>query len=127
MSGKWKYHQSTGELNRGDSFFAIGYSGNPEHKNDTASEGLRSKGPVPRGVYRMFYVYKKHPKLGSYAIALKPVGHRALGRSDFMVHADSVRNPGTASHGCIIMPLEVRKSMAACVGSGDDSELIEVI
>ena len=127
MKSKWNYYQNSGELFRDGKLVAVGYSGDPKHKNMTEHEGLRSKGPIPRGLYRMFYVYKKHPKLGPYAIALRPVGHNCLGRSGFMVHADSIRNPGAASQGCIIMPSDVRRLMADCVGKRDDSELIDVL
>ena len=80
-----------------------------------------------RGLWRMFYLYQRHAGLGPMAIALKPEGHKALGRSDFMIHADSVRKPGTASQGCIILPFAVRAQMAECVGKGGDGELVEVI
>jgi len=123
----WAYYQSTGELWRDGKLVAKGYSGAPGHVNATASEGIRNYGPIPRGRWRMFYVYQRHARLGAYAIALKPEGHTALGRSDFMVHADSVRRPGTASQGCIIMPNAVRVAMAGCVGKGGDGEVIEVV
>jgi hypothetical protein len=123
----WTYHQSTGELWRDGKLIAKGYSGAPGHINATASEGIRNHGPIPRGRWRMFYVYQRHARLGPTAIALKPEGHKALGRSDFMVHADSVRRPGAASQGCIILPNSVRVAMAACVGKGGDGELVEVV
>ena len=124
---KWTYTQATGELHRDGKLVATGYSGAPGHINSTTSEGLRSKGPIPRGLWRMFFVYQRHSRLGTVAIALKPEGHKALGRSDFMIHADSARKPGTASQGCIILPYAVRAQMTACVGKGGDGELVEVI
>jgi hypothetical protein len=123
---KWTYKQATGELWRYGKIIATGYSGAPGYINSTASEGLRNRGPIPRGLWRMFYVYQRHPRLGPVAIALKPEGHKALGRSDFMVHADSIKRPGAASQGCIILPHSVRAQMAACVGKGGDGELVEV-
>ena len=124
---RWVYTQSTGELFRDGKLVATGYSGAPGHINSTTSEGLRSKGPITRGLWRMFYVYQRHSRLGPVAIALKPEGHKALGRSDFMIHADSVRKPGTASQGCIILTHAVRVQMAACVGKGGEGSLVEVV
>jgi len=123
----WTYHQSTGELWRDGKLIAKGYSGAPGHINATASEGIRNHGPLPRGRWRMFYVYQRHARLGPTAIALKPEDHKALGRSDFMIHADSAHKPGTASQGCIILPFAARAQMAACVGKGGDGELVEVV
>lgn len=123
---KWIYTQSTGQLHHDGKLIATGYSGAPGHINATASEGVRNKGPIPRGLYRMWFVYAKHARLGPMAIALKPIGHTALGRSDFLIHADSIAKPGTASQGCIILPYAVRAQMAECVGKGGDGELVEV-
>jgi hypothetical protein len=124
---KWTYTQATGELHRDGKLVATGYSGAPGHINATASEGLRSKGPIPRGLWRMVYFYQRHSRLGPVAIALKPEGHKALGRSDFMIHADSIQRPGTASQGCIILPQAVRVQMAACVANGGKGSLVEVV
>jgi hypothetical protein len=124
---KWIYSQSTGNLSRDGKLVATGYSGAVGHVNKTESEGLRNRGPIPRGLWRMFYVYQRHARLGAVAIALKPQDHKALGRSDFMIHADSVRKPGTASQGCIILPHAARVAMAACVGKGEESDIVEVV
>lgn len=57
------YNQATGELSHSgagtgscdfeckETPIATGYSGAPGHINDTASERLKSKGPIPRGTY----------------------------------------------------------------------------
>ena len=124
---KWIYTQSTGQLHHDGKLIATGYSGAPGHINATASEGIRNKGPIPRGLWRMTQVYAKHPRLGPAAISLVPVGHPALGRSDFLIHADSIAKPGAASQGCIILPYAVRAQMAECVGKGGDGELVEVV
>jgi hypothetical protein len=50
-------------------------------------------------------------------MALTPEpGTDTLGRDGFLIHGDSVENPGTASHGCIILPRAVRDQISA---SGD--------
>ena len=47
---------------------------------------------------------------------LTPVDHRALGRTDFLIHSDSIKNPGNASKGCIVLKFKYRKLIAE---SGD--------
>ncbi len=47
---------------------------------------------------------------------LTPVGHRAHGRTDFLIHSDSIKNPGNASKGCIVLDFIYRKQIA---DSGD--------
>lgn len=123
----WIWKQASGELWRGGKLIATGYSGAPGHKNKTESEAIRSAGPIPRGRWQMFYVYAAGHKLGQCAIALRPVGHAALGRSDFMIHADSIRNPGAASKGCVILPLEVRRTLAGYVGRPGGVDVIDVV
>jgi len=123
----WEYVQATGEMRRDGVVVGVGYSGDPEHKNDVRYESFRSKGPIPRGAYRMIYVYPRHPKLGELAITLRPVGHDCLGRSNFMIHADSVKKPGTASEGCIVIDRKIRKAMAQCIGSLNGSDIVTVV
>lgn len=123
----WIWKQAAGELWRGEQLVAKGYSGAPAHKNVTASEGIKDIGPIPRGRWRMVSVFVQHSHLGRYAIRLDPVGHDALGRSEFLIHADSITKPGCASRGCIILPLETRMALAANVGRADGVDLIEVV
>lgn len=37
--------------------------------------------------------------------------HDATGRGAFRIHGDSIRAPGTASKGCIILPRAIREKM----------------
>lgn len=104
----WTYDQSSGVLSRAGETVATGYSGKGVHKNKPASEALRGEGPIPAGQWLMTRVYDSR-KVGPYAIALKPVGHDAHGRSAFLIHGDSISRPGTASNGCIIMPRKARE------------------
>lgn len=122
----WTWKQSAGELWRDGKLVAKGYSGAPGHVNATKSEGLRNKGPIPRGLWRMASVFPKHEKLGTVAISLRAVGHDAMGRSDFMIHGESILRRGTASEGCIILDYATRVTLSNGVGrSGED--LIEVV
>lgn len=122
----WIWKSDKGELWKDGKLVSKGYSGAPGFKNDPVVEGIRNKGPIPRGMWKLGKVIVKHPKLGGNVIPLTPVGHKALGRSAFLIHADSIKAPGTASQGCIILPAPVRAVMAASqdrellVTSGDD-------
>ena len=61
---------------------------------------------------------------GPFTLVLAPApGTETHGRSAFRIHGDSIRLPGTASHGCIILPRPVREAIWA---SGDrDLEVVE--
>lgn len=124
---RWTWKQAAGELWRGDAFQGKGYSGAPGHINVTADEGLKNKGPIPRGLWRMTSYIPSHTKLGPYCIRLTPVNHDALGRSAFLIHGDSIKKPGTASEGCIILGNNFRLMLSKFVGKPDDSSLIEVV
>ena len=88
-----------------------GYAGRGDHKNRPASECRRGEGPLPRGVYRVG-VPQEHPRLGPVAFPLYPFGsNRMCGRSGFWIHGDSRRNPGNASHGCIILNRVAREAI----------------
>jgi hypothetical protein len=48
---------------------------------------------------------------------LSPVGHHALGRTDFLIHGEKKNAPpGGASKGCIILGPAIRRRISA---SGD--------
>ena len=88
-----------------------GYAGRGDHKNRSASECRVGEGPLPRGVYRVG-VPTEHPRLGDLAFPLYPFGsNRMCGRSGFYIHGDSRRNPGNASHGCIILSRPGREAI----------------
>lgn len=99
---------------RGD-LLARGYSGHddgdgiPEPtdgKNDPSKQGVRGVGPIPVGHYT---IGPPEPGHGGYTLRLHPKpGTDTLGRSGFLIHGDSIKNPGTASLGCIIIPRGAR-------------------
>jgi len=115
---KWTYHISTGDLTR---YVATGYSGwddgdgiaEPgEGKNDPAAQDERGIGPIPAGRYSISPLFT-HPTAGPYTMRLTALpGTETFGRSGFLIHGDSLRRPGTASHGCIILPRAVRIEIA---------------
>lgn len=99
-----------------------GYSGHGEGKNDPSKENVRSVGPIPRGMWRVTGKPYNSKRVGPYALVLEPVGHDAHGRTAFRVHGDSVKAPGTASNGCIVVPRWARERIYK---SGDRDLLVE--
>jgi Protein of unknown function (DUF2778) len=123
----WIYVQKTGELLRDGLHVALGYSGfdDPETgqrgKNNPEMERVEEVGPIPVGKY---FIGMAHDTLthGPFVLPLKAdPGNEMFGRSAFLIHGDSVANPGTASRGCIIMSRAARKEVAA---SGDKVLLV---
>lgn len=110
----WTFVLPSGRLYGPDGeYVATGYSGRDEHKNNVNSEAIVGLGPIPRGLYVIGDPEEDHPKLGPFVMALTPDGHKAFGRSEFFIHGDSIKHPGTASHGCIILPRGAREAIHA--------------
>ncbi len=94
------------------------YSGQPEARNNPARVRERSMGPIPPGFYRIGTAYK-HPTKGPVVMRLTPVaGTDVFGRSGFLIHGDSIKAPGTASHGCIITTRKAREHIATLAARG---------
>jgi len=104
----WQWDQSAGELRRDGALISRGYSGNGRGKNNPSMQGAVGVGPIPAGRWTISGKYDS-ARVGPYALILDPVGHGALGRSAFRIHGDSIKAPGTASHGCIILPRAIRE------------------
>lgn len=115
----WGYHQRSGELWYEDRMYATGYSGFGEGKNNPALQGVPDVGPIPRGSYLIgapecITVAGPH---GKFVLRLTPIlPVLPGGRAGFLMHGDKIGAPGTASHGCIILPRAIREAVAA---SGD--------
>lgn len=114
----WIYSQRSGILWHDTEEVGEGYAGKQGDCNNPWSDTKVGYGPIPRGLYRIGTAYK-HPKLGSVTMNLTPVGHNAQGRTAFRIHGDSRTAPGSASEGCIVLPLAVRQSIA----DSNDKEL----
>lgn len=85
-----------------------GYSGQPPYVNQTEAEGLRARGPIPRGKYRIGKPFD-HTRLGPLSFYLEPYpGTDMFGRSGFFIHGDNAFGNQTASHGCIILSRSIR-------------------
>lgn len=112
----WRYLQRLGWLfEPGGHLLAQGYSGKGEGKNNPALVTVENVGPIPAGEYAIGEPEDlKGGKHGPYVLPLTPAAGNAMhGRSGFLVHGDSIEQPGTASEGCIVLPLAVRQAMGA--------------
>lgn len=108
----YTYVQRTGGFYRADGeLVVVGYSGAGLGKNNPALQSLRNVGPIPVGTYTIGAPYNSSSH-GPLCMALIPAATNVMwGRSAFLIHGDSIRSPGTASQGCIILPGVVRKQL----------------
>lgn len=106
----WVYEQLSGRmLKQGGGLLATGYSGAGNGKNNPTEEHVQNVGPLPEGFYDVQAPFDS-PKHGPYALPLYPdAGNAMYGRSEFLIHGDSLERPGNASQGCIIMPRFARE------------------
>ena len=118
----WTWDQSAGLLSRAGKSWR-GYSGATNGKNNPSMQAAKGVGPIPRGRWTITG-RKDSPNTGPCTLVLAPdAGTETCGRGDFRIHGDSIANPGTASHGCIILPRPVRDAIWA---SGDrELEVVE--
>lgn len=111
-SQAWTYAQKTGELQQDEQHVATGYSGAGEGKNNPDMQSVRNVGPIPEGDWTIVGPPVNTPEHGPYVLQLIPNdGTETFGRSGFLMHGDSKSAPGTASHGCVIMPRIVREQV----------------
>lgn len=107
----WVWDQSAGELSRDGRCVSRGYSGRGRGKNNPALQDAVGVGPIPRGLWEITERYDSK-NVGPYALKLVPGRNTdPRGRSAFRIHGDSIKNPGTASHGCIILPRIMREKI----------------
>jgi len=106
----WIYEQITGRLiSPTGGLMATGYSGAGKGKNNPTEENVQNVGPIPVGLYDI-EPPEDSPIHGPYALRLLPdAGNAMFGRSEFLIHGDSMERPGSASEGCIIMPRFARE------------------
>lgn len=113
MSG-YVYEQASGRFLAPDGHeMARGYSGHGAGVNNPAMEAVVGVGPIPRGTWAIDLKPLLRSSVGPLALALSPVGHDAHGRSLFRIHGDTRAMNRTASHGCIVLPREVRRDIIA--------------
>lgn len=112
----WVWDQSAGTLSRDGKLIARGYSGAGAGKNNPAMETVRAVGPIPRGKWLIRAPYNSRA-VGPYVLPVWALDnvlddvHARTRRSAFRIHGDSIRAPGTASKGCIILPRAVREQI----------------
>lgn len=90
---------------------ATGYAGKGKGKNSSAHESVPNVGPIPRGrwIIAAMTDTKDH---GPFCLRLLPYeGTVTFGRSGFLIHGDSISDPGNASQGCIILPRVARETI----------------
>ncbi|WP_457625852.1 tlde1 domain-containing protein [Persephonella sp.] len=109
------YYQSSGLMvcigdNTGKEYYREkGYSGYGQGKNNPDMQHIPNVGPIPRGLWRLGNRWYNHPRLGKNVINLVPLPGNTCYNTQrecdtFRIHGDSLRNPGNASHGCIVLP-----------------------
>jgi len=107
----WKWDQSAGIMYRNDIKVANGYSGRDYGKNNPDKQDAVGIGPIPRGLWKITGVYNSF-QTGPFTLQLEPCkGTDTCKRSAFRIHGDNIKNPGKASHGCIILPRPIRETI----------------
>ena len=113
----WIYSQSTGTLTRNDKLVYTGYSGKGRGKNNPALENMPGLGPIPKGNWVIVDRYDSK-NVGPFALVLHSVDatpnndiNDRTNRAAFRIHGDSIKHPGEASKGCIILPRVIREEM----------------
>ena len=89
----------------------LGYAGKGLGLNDPTMEDVANTGPLPRGKYTISSPRYVH-STGNYTMPLEPCdGHEMYGRTLFRIHGDNKEQNFTASEGCIVIDLRVRKAI----------------
>jgi hypothetical protein len=108
----WTYAQETGELQRDGQPVDKGYSGFGEGKNNPNMQAVHDVGPIPQGDWTISGPPRNTPEHGPFVLTLTAAnGTETFGRSEFLMHGDSIQHPGEASKGCIIMPRATREKV----------------
>lgn len=127
----WTYRQRTGMLTHDGHYVAHGYSGYEDGKNKPAKQTMHMVGPIPTGIWEITELIEKTMSHGPFVLRLEPAAATVThGRDGFLIHGDSIQRPGFASHGCIVLPLSVRREIwhsedrVLAVVSGDEHEAV---
>jgi Protein of unknown function (DUF2778) len=118
----WTWDQSAGTISRDGKVVGRGYAGHDYGKNNPDAEEVKGIGPLPRGRWTIC-APRTSQNTGPYTLDLIPAPETEThGRAAFRIHGDSIANPGTASHGCIILARSIREAVWS---SGD--HILEVV
>jgi hypothetical protein len=107
------YHVASGIFELDGGARAICYSGDGEGKNNVGMQSVAFMGPIPVGSY---YIDNRRndDRHGKDVMPLLPeTSTFTFGRGGFMLHGDSIANPGCGSLGCICMPPAARATVRA--------------
>jgi hypothetical protein len=75
-------------------------------------ETVPNVGPIPRGDWAIAGPPVDTQDHGPYVLKLHPApSTETHGRSGFLMHGDSKAHPGSASHGCVILPRAAREEV----------------
>lgn len=108
----WTYSQSTGRLSHDGIEIGTGYAGCGDGLDNPAMENVPCVGPLPRGRYSIGPQFH-HSHTGPITMRLSPdISNVMFGRGGFLIHGDSIKHPGTASEGCIVLPHDIREQIA---------------
>lgn len=111
MTWTYKVSERAFYLN-GEFKFRANYAGAEGYKDDVNSECLVNRGPLPRGKYRIAGTPFTHRVAGRFTLRLEPyAGNNMCGRAGFLIHGDSIRDPGNASNGCIVAAPDFRRQI----------------
>jgi hypothetical protein len=116
----WVWEQTGRMFSAKATLLSEGYSGaNPEGINQPLKQAIPDVGPIPCGFYAIGAPVED-PETGPYTLPLTPDPKNEMyGRSEFKMHGDSIKNPGFASKGCIVLPLVAREM----IGESNDHSL----
>lgn len=112
----WTYDQKTGLIertwNQQRRRLGPGYSGHAEGLNNPDMQADKDTGPIPRGRCTIGGFHSE-PVFGPVVARLYPAeDNEMFGRSGFLIHGDNAAEDFTGSHGCIVLPREVREAIA---------------
>lgn len=115
----WLYAITSTEMSEDGIVAGKGYSGHGIYKNDPSATDKPDLGPLPIGNYTIGPPFT-HPTKGPLVMRLSPEPENVMyGRCGFLIHGDSIKDPGNASNGCIILSHSIRQQMA----DSDDNDL----
>lgn len=118
----WQYRRSDGMLSQDSVFAGYGYSGHGIGKNNPDMQSVPNVGCIPAGAWIIGPAYTD-PEKGPIVMRLSPEPDtETYGRTGFLIHGDSIKAPGTASEGCIILSRAIRQQ----ISDSDDNDLMVV-
>ena len=113
----WTFIQ-TGALIGPDGKLNPAYSGRGQYKNDPHAQNIENWGPIPCGIYRIGDPVDTVTH-GPYVLPLAAdAANEMFGRSGFLIHGDSIVEPGSASDGCIIVSRALREQIVSSMDRG---------